>query len=86
MNLRKIGSDKIKHFICCGAIVLFTGYLTVPIAFMVSMIAGFGKEFYDHFFKENSPFSWADIVADLLGAITGATVLAVLLWIKSLIA
>ena len=85
MNLKKIGSDKIKHFGLCGFIVLATGYLGAPLAFLVAMVVGFVKEIHDQFFKENSPFSWADILADFIGATVGALALVILLWIKKLI-
>ena len=85
-----IGVDKLLHFLCCLAIVLgVCGMVSITSDFNTALIAGVwaatgaaaGKEYGDSQAKNNY-WSWGDILADVLGIITGV---GVLLLIKLLI-
>ncbi len=78
----KIAKDKIKHFAAC-AIVAFTASATESAcgakyhhAWIAGVIAGMaigvGKEYGDKC-SPNNHWDWADIGADALGSIVGAT-------------
>ena len=80
---RKIGTDKIWHFLVCLAIahVVSLGLYTCGLGtsasgvtgFFVALIAGILKECWDvKRAWEWSAFSWKDILSDVIGAVFGS--------------
>lgn len=79
---RWTGPDKTKHFLVCagfsvaGSLVSWLAGcpagLMWGIGFLVAVLAGIAKEWYD------DVWSWKDIVADALGGVVGSTAVVVL--------
>jgi uncharacterized protein YfiM (DUF2279 family) len=78
------GSDKLRHFVTAFAV---TGHAQAGLraldvdrgdavvgGFVISMVAGFGKEVHD--VRRGSFFSLKDLAWDLAGALTGAVLVA----------
>lgn len=68
----KIGKDKILHF-GVNFIMALSAVLSYPFAVGLCIGASFGKEYGDSNASGNS-WSWADIVADMLGMAAGLLV------------
>lgn len=67
-----IGKDKVLHFSICATAALLSGFfLGYFSGVMVGLSLGLGKEYGDMVAKGNS-WSWADVLADLLGSLFGA--------------
>ena len=83
--LASIGKDKYIHFAVCLVLTLviyavasiWMGPAAVALGFVVAILAGIGKEFYDK--KKTGLFDPYDIVADFLGAFLGVVIIALLL-------
>lgn len=68
-----IAADKLGHIKMCAGIALVASLLTTPqIGFSVAMTVGVGKELWD-LCGFGTP-EWADLLADLVGAIIGTGV------------
>lgn len=65
----KIGKDKILHF-GVNFVMALSAVLSYPFAVGICIGASFGKEYGDSKASGNS-WSWADIVADMLGMAAG---------------
>lgn len=78
-----IGQDKKMHFGVCAVVALFTALFLyiiggTPIVsvfggYIASMGAGLGKEYGDKVNPSNF-WDWEDVVADVVGAISGCLV------------
>ena len=70
-KLLDVGVDKVAHFMCCFLVSFVFGSMFGYWAGVIGAIMlGLGKELGD----KRSPvnyFSWGDILADTLGALTG---------------
>lgn len=77
----KIPQDKLLHFSLSGMITLFashlcmrfcnTPYICINVGVGAGLTFGLLKEIIDSFEKDNK-FDWNDILADVLGCISGA--------------
>ena len=65
-----IGVDKFYHFIVCFIATLVVGVLSTMCGVCFALGLGIGKEVGDYFNK-NSGWSWGDIIADIVGVLTG---------------
>lgn len=67
--IKNIPTDKKKHliagFIICAVVSLFFGYI---IGFVAALIAGAGKEAYDHFTKKGT-VEFADLGYTVAGSV-----------------
>ena len=79
-RLAGVGSDKYLHFLACQMISFLTakiGGCFVPAGLAaitglsVAVAVGLVKELWDRRQPGNA-FSWSDIIADVMGAVTGA--------------
>lgn len=69
----KIAKDKKLHFIICAGIALLVGLIfkSVIAGAFIAYFIGMLKELYDVFVKKSN-WDKLDLLADLLGAATGA--------------
>lgn len=85
-----LGKDKILHIQVCAAIALvvalIAGILHAPVAasaicgYMASISAGLGKEYGDKV-NPNNKWDWEDVLADIIGGMSGALLAAIILLI-----
>lgn len=70
--------DKLLHFIVCETIAIIVAFICLlcrfgnfafPVAFVVSLGAGIGKEIYDK--KKTGLYDKMDVVFDFFGAFAG---------------
>ena len=69
--------DKQQHFAVCLAlvIVLTTAGLKLSSAMLATMLVGLAKEVWDRVY--GSGFCWFDMLANLLGALAGVSIITV---------
>lgn len=87
----KIAQDKIKHFAACAVVSFIASALESAMgalyggAWIAGLIAGtaigVGKEYGDKCAIGNK-WDWSDIGADVIGAVTGATLGSILTLIR----
>ena len=72
----KIGvqGDKVLHFLVCFVVALVLSFVNPILGTVVALIVGIYKEFTDSH-KVGNYWSWGDILADILGIISG-----ILMW------
>lgn len=72
----KIGvqSDKILHFLVCFVVAFVLSFVNPIFGAVVALIIGLYKEFIDSH-KVGNTWSWGDLLADVLGIISG-----ILMW------
>lgn len=68
--MRKIEQDKLLHFyVSVVLLLLLAWYIPIWQAALVVLIMGLCKEIYDWYYYDR--WSWGDIVADIVGIISG---------------
>ena len=82
-----IGADKYAHFCVCAIVAICVGFFGMLIGmspmmigfsgFISAMGAGLGKEYGDKINPYNK-WDWYDVLADLLGALAGSGLTALL--------
>jgi len=85
----KIAKDKKLHFTCCMLIALVVTfilgllsnwYIGAIAGLLTAMGTGVGKEYGD-VKSPNNKWDWYDILADLLGTVTGVVISIVIIFI-----
>lgn len=84
--IANIPKDKLLHFGISAAATIFASHLCmryceeppvcINVGVGVGLALGFIKELFDSFDKDNA-FSWSDILADVLGCLSGAAIAAI---------
>lgn len=81
-----IPADKLLHFGVSAMITIFAShmlmhinpnpYINILSGMGFGLLAGVLKEIYDNYQKDNK-FSWSDMLADVLGCITGGALVVI---------
>jgi uncharacterized protein YfiM (DUF2279 family) len=70
-----IQQDKLFHALAGLIIVLLVAQFTNLLnAFMVAMVVGAAKEFWDWFHPETNTADWRDFLASAAGAVSGVVI------------
>lgn len=69
-------ADKLSHFTLSLLVYLIsTALSSLPIGIAFTLVGGIGKEVYDMLAKNGTGWSWMDLLADVLGVVTGAALM-----------
>lgn len=92
IDIMKIPTDKVKHFITCAVVALIASVAESALgaeyhnAWLAGVIAGMaigvGKEYGDYCFL-GEKWDWSDIGMDSIGSIVGATIGSMLSLLKN---
>lgn len=76
--IKKIGTDKLLHFICGTYIYLIASVLLTPmLSMMLVIIGGFAKEFIWDKWLNKGTFEWMDIIYTIAGGVMAMILLLV---------